>query len=418
MHAEVISIGDELTSGQRLDTNSQWLSTRLGELGVSVLYHTTVADQLDANVAVFRAAAERADIVVASGGLGPTADDLTREALAKVAGVELVLDPAALTYIENLFARRKRPMPDRNRVQAMFPRGSRVIHNPAGTAPGIDIDLPRPGRSPARIFALPGVPAEMFEIWQQTVAPAISAMLGTPRVIRHKLIKCFGVGESDLEAMLPDLIRRGRDPQVGITVHGATITLRITAAADSADACYRLMEPTVATIQECLGDLVFGEENDELEHAVIRLLTEQQKTLATAEWGSGGTIAKWLSDVPASAGKFLGGTVIQNHAALVPLLGIKAAPPSSTSAEEQLVSAMAQACREKLVADFGLAVGQFPEVDQAADQPPLLYFAVAGPKGIKAKSSPYVGHPDILKTRGAKQALNFLRLILLHQPSE
>src|SRR5262245_48715519 len=156
MHAEIISIGDELTSGQRLDTNSQWLSTRLGELGVSVLYHTTVADQLDANVAVFRAAAERADIVVASGGLGPTADDLTREALAKLAGVELVLDPNALSYIENLFARRKRPMPERNHVQAMFPRGSRVIHNPAGTAPGIDIDLPRPGRSSARIFSLPG----------------------------------------------------------------------------------------------------------------------------------------------------------------------------------------------------------------------------------------------------------------------
>ena len=136
MHAEVISIGDELTSGQRLDTNSQWLSTRLGELGVSVMYHTTVADNLDANIAVFRQAAERADIIVATGGLGPTADDLTRDAIATAVGVELVLDSAALTYIENLFARRGRPMPERNRLQAMFPRGSRVIHNPAGTAPG------------------------------------------------------------------------------------------------------------------------------------------------------------------------------------------------------------------------------------------------------------------------------------------
>ena len=238
MHAEIISIGDELTSGQRLDTNSQWLSTRLGELGVQVMYHTTVADDLEANVQVFRQAAQRADLIVATGGLGPTADDLTRDALAAVAGVELVLDEAALAHIESLFARRKRPMPERNRVQAMFPRGSRVIPNPAGTAPGIDIEMPRPGKSPARIFALPGVPAEMHEMWEQTVAPAIAALMGKPRVIRHKQIKCFGVGESDLEQMLPDMIRRGRDPQVGITVHGATITLRITASGDTAEACY------------------------------------------------------------------------------------------------------------------------------------------------------------------------------------
>ena len=143
MLAEVISIGDELTSGQRLDTNSQWLSTRLGELGVEVRYHTTVADDLDANVRVFREAIERADIVVATGGLGPTADDLTRDALAATIGQPLVLDAASLAHIEGLFARRRRPMPESNRLQAMFPSGSRVIPNPTGTAPGIDLEVPR-----------------------------------------------------------------------------------------------------------------------------------------------------------------------------------------------------------------------------------------------------------------------------------
>jgi len=414
VHAEVISIGDELTSGQRLDTNSQWLSTRLGELGVSVMYHTTVADNLDANIAVFRQAAERADFIVATGGLGPTADDLTREAIAAAAGVELVLDSAALTYIENLFARRSRPMPERNRLQAMFPRGSRVIHNPAGTAPGIDIELPRAPRAPARIFALPGVPAEMQEMWEQTVAPAITTMLGSPRVIRHKLIKCFGVGESDLEAMLPDLIRRGRDPQVGITVHGTTITLRITAAGESAEACYRSMGPTIATIHQCLGDLVFGEGDDELEHAVIRLLAAHHKTLATAEWGSGGTIAHWISEALQSVECFSGGLVIRNQTALTKLLGLSSDPNPLTKEQEKLVASMAEACREKFGADYGLAVGQLPVVDPHVKSLPLLYFAVAGPKGTKTKSSPYVGHPEILKTRAAKQALNFLRLILLH----
>jgi nicotinamide-nucleotide amidase len=414
MHAEVISIGDELTSGQRLDTNSRWLSARLGELGVSVMYHTTVADHLGANITVFRQAAQRADIVISSGGLGPTADDLTREALAAAAGVDLVLDPAALDYIEKLFARRSRPMPVQNRIQAMFPRGSKIIHNPAGTAPGIDIELPRAGCAPARIFALPGVPAEMQEMWAQSVSPAIAIMLGSPRVICHKSIKCFGVGESDLEAMLPDLIRRGRDPQVGITVHGATITLRITAAGDSPENCYRAMEPTIATIQQCLGDLVFGEDDDELEHAVVRLLDARNKSLVIAEWGSGGTIAHWISNVPKAAGRFWGGVVIQNQAALTKILGLNTAQGLSSTDEEVLVAAMAQACREKLGADYGLAVGKLPIVNLQDAEPPRLHFAVTGPKGTKAKASPYVGHPDILKTRAAKQALNFLRLILLH----
>src|SRR5436190_11529946 len=346
MHAEIISIGDELTSGQRLDTNSQWLSTRLGELGVKTIYHTTVADDLAANVEVFRHAAERADLVVATGGLGPTADDLTRDAIAAAVNVELVLDPAALAYIESLFARRKRPMPPQNRVQAMFPRGSRVIHNPAGTAPGIDIDIPRSGKSPARIFALPGVPSEMREMWEQTVAPAIAAMIGSPRVIRHRQIKCFGVGESDLEAMLPDLIRRGRDPQVGITVHDATITLRITAQGNSPEECFRAMEPTVATIHECLGTLVFGEGDDELEHAVARLLSSRKKTLATAEWGSGGMIADWLSATPLATECFLGGFVLRTDAACRKLL----------SASGDDLAAVAQTCRLKFDADFGLAV--------------------------------------------------------------
>ncbi len=169
-------------------------------------------------------------------------------------------------------------------------------------------------------------------MWRDTVAPAIAALMGKPRVIRHKQIKCFGVGESDLEQMLGDMIRRGRDPQVGITVHGATITLRITAAGASAEACYEVIAPTIATIREKLGELVFGEDDDELEYAVVRLLLAQNKTLATAESGSGGTIAHWLSEVPESAGRYLGGVVVRNHAALPQLLGISAADPSGAAA--------------------------------------------------------------------------------------
>ena len=255
MFAEVISIGDELTSGQRLDTNSQWLSQQLGDLGVRVLYHTTVGDDLAANVDVFRNAVRRADLIVVTGGLGPTEDDLTRQALADTFGVELRLDEPSLEHIQDLFRqRRNRDMPPANRIQAMFPAGANVIPNRHGTAPGIDMRQSRPDRGDVRIFALPGVPAEMREMWHETVAPAIETLLGrTRRVIRRRVIHCFGAGESDVERMLPNLIARGRVPQVGITASQATISLRITAEAETEAACDALIEPTAATIYEQIG---------------------------------------------------------------------------------------------------------------------------------------------------------------------
>lgn len=321
MIAEVVSIGDELTSGQRLDTNSQWLSQQLGDLGVAVHYHTTVADNLAANVDVFRHAIARADVVVVTGGLGPTADDLTREALAEVTGRELVLDEDSLETIRGMFARFKRDMPEKNRVQALFPAGSRVIANPNGTAPGIWLEAPRPAGGVCHLFALPGVPAEMFEMFRASVAPAVLGLSDRPRILRHRRIKCFGAGESHVEQMLPDLIRRGRQPSVGITVHAATITLRITAAGADTAECDALIAPTIATVRECLGSLVYGEEDDELEDAVLRLLAASGQTLATTEIGTAGTLASWLSRAAVSNPWYLGGQVIAGEAMLTKALG-------------------------------------------------------------------------------------------------
>lgn len=414
MQAEVISIGDELTSGQRLDTNSQWLSQRLGELGVAVQYHTTVADDLAANVAVFRQAVSRADVVVATGGLGPTADDLTREALAHMMGVDLVLDQASLDHIRGLFGRRARPMPESNVVQAMFPAGSRVIANPHGTAPGVDLEVPRPLRRPSRVFALPGVPAEMQEMWFETVAPRLIEWGAGGQVIRHRRIKCFGVGESDLEQMLPDLIRRGRTPSVGITVSDATITLRITACGATEAACHEAMAPTIAMIRECLGTLVFGEEDDELPDVVVRLLAERRATLATVEVGTAGLIADWLGDVSRSGGVYKAGMVVGSPAALVQLLDMSptlVTGQDPTSAET--VKAMAQACRERSGVDYALAVGAFPVFDPGASTPERVHFALATRETVLARSSTFAGHPAILKPRAAKQALDLLRLRLL-----
>ena len=394
MFAEIIAIGDEITSGQSLDTNSQWLSQRLEELGVRTLYHTTVGDELEPNVEVFRQAIARADIVIATGGLGPTADDLTREALAAATDRSLQRDADALTRIRAMFAMRGRAMPLQNELQAMFPAGSRAIHNPNGTAPGIDLEVPREGRTPCRVICLPGVPAEMVEMWRDSVAKTLDAAVGAAlgsnrRILRRRRIHCFGAGESQIESMLPDLIRRGRRPTVGITAGKATITLRIAADGATEEECFAAMEPTVATIRECLGTLVFGEEDDELQDAVIRLLRARRKTLATAECGTAGLLAQWLARVEGAADAYRGGLV-------------RPSPSESTGG-------LAMRCREQFGADFGLAVGPLPAPASSAE----VAVAVASAENVALKHVPFLIHPALSRIYVAKQAIDVLRLMLL-----
>jgi nicotinamide-nucleotide amidase len=407
MRAEIIAIGDELTTGQRLDTNSQWLAERLTECGVEVAFHTTIGDNLADNVAAFQAAVRRVDVVVASGGLGPTADDLTREALAATAGVGLVRD---------LFARRGREMPERNAVQADFPLGATPIPNEFGTAPGIDLRF-EPAAGPAcAVFALPGVPAEMKPMWVAHVAPAIETLRGPARVIRHRQIKCFGVGESQLEAMLPDLIRRGREPVVGITVSDATITLRITAAGDDDAACQTAMEPTAAVIREKLGTLVFGEGNDELEQVVTAILREQGKTLAVVEWATGGLVESWLQATPtAEATALAAGITVNSLPQLQRVLAVtndEAAKLAAAASHDSAVATIAaEAVRRLTGADVGLGIAAFPPNVDAADA--RICVSVATADRTRRTRFGCASHPAIRRSRSAKQALNFLRLVLL-----
>lgn len=411
MRAEVISIGDEITTGQRLDTNSQWLSQQLTRLGCEVAFHTTVGDQLDDNIAVLCVAIERADVVVITGGLGPTADDLTREAIAAATGTALVRDAQSLAYIQQLFASRGRDMPARNQVQADFPEGSRPIPNFHGTAPGIEMLVERAERDPCGLFALPGVPVEMHEMWSHTVAERISQLKREQSVIRHRRIKCFGLGESQLEAMLPDLIRRGREPKVGITVSDATITLRITATADSEETCFAAMEPTIAEIREALRDVVFGEEDDELEHVVLRLLKERGKTLAVAEWATAGRITEWLSAVDQHANHFVGGMTIENRAELDSLVESTSHIGDAEDFDATIAVSMAEMVRHRLRADYGLAVAAYPPDPYQADS--HVCVALASAEQTHKWRFGCASHPAILQARTAKQALNALRLKLL-----
>ena len=398
MRGEIIAIGDELTTGVRLDTNSQWVAQQLGDLGVDVLFHTAVGDELAPMVQVLRMAAQRADVVVCTGGLGPTADDLTREALAACAGVSLVQNDEALAHIRSLYARRKRPMPERNIVQAMFPIGSRVIDNPHGTAPGIDLDLPKEPGGVSRFFALPGVPAEMKEMFSATVAPAILEMIppAQRRVIRHRRLKCFGVGESDLEAMLPDLIARDRYPRVGITVSTATITLRVTAQEADEQACLAAMQPTLTTMRQLLGELVFGEEDDELQHVIARMLAAKHRTLATAEHYTGGLLAGWMAGTAEAE-------IIRRGSRLL---------TSDRCRTKEDVARLAAELREESAADFALVIGALDNASTERENG-HIHIALASDGKVDCHSAQDIGHPDIRQASVAKVALDMLRKHLL-----
>jgi nicotinamide-nucleotide amidase len=435
--AEIIAIGTELTSGQKLDTNSQWLSLELAELGIEVHWHTTVADDMAENVQALRIAADRADLVLITGGLGPTLDDLTRDALAQLAGVELVLHEPSLEFIERFFKQRGREMPERNRVQALFPVGAEPLVNPIGTAPGIWLEVPVGGRgwtdrsegspgargaSPShpdppplkkgegdrtcRIAAMPGVPAEMHRMFHEQVRPRLA---GGGKVIRRALLNCFGLGESHTEQILGELTARGRDPEIGITAHEATITLRIIATGDSETECQAKIAAASAEIRKRLGHYVFSEGQGSLEGAVLQLLADRNATLATVEAGTGGLLATALArSQPAQ--RYLGGIIASASGARQSLLEANEDPFAAETAQR-----MAVRCREHFSSTYAIAVGWFPPVDTStiAADAPHAYVALATPEGVSVEQINLWGSPAILHSRVAKAAINLLRLKLM-----
>ena len=406
MLAEILSIGTELTSGQNLDTNSQWLSQRLAEIGIAVGWHTTIADDFDANVEAFRIAAQRAKLVVATGGLGPTQDDLTREVLAKVAGAELVFHEASFAHIEKLFASRGRKMPERNRVQAMFPAGSEPIFNAHGTAPGIWMKL-----GDAVVVALPGVPSEMRGIYEAEIAPKlISLGLGGGVRVQRK-INTFGLGESHIEEKLFDLTRRGHVPEVGITASDAVISLRIFAHAESAEAARKRIEPVERTIRERLGDLVFGVEEETLQDAVLRLLAANRMSLATAESVTAGLVANRLAQVPGASDWFRGGVVAYTNEVKASLLGVPTELiERHTAVSGPVAEAMAEGVRRRLGTD--LAVSTTGYAGPTGDPVGLVFVGLASAAGVSSTSFHWFGNRTEIQSRAAKMALNRVRLHL------
>ena len=384
-------------------------------MGFAVHFHTSIGDDLAENIAAFRVAIERADLIITSGGLGPTQDDLTREALAAVAGVGLVEDVASLEAIRALFARRNRVMSDRNRVQALFPEGAEPLPNPIGSAPGIAMKIGR-----ASIACLPGVPNEMKRMFDEQVVPRLVGWGLVTRRIVHRKINLFGKGESDVEAEALDLTARGRVPEVGITASEATIAFRIVAEGETEEEALKLIEPTAALIYERFGDLIVGEGTEDVVDALARELARTGCTIATAESCTGGLVAQMITSVPGVSPHYPGGVVTYSAETKAGLLGL----PFLLMEEHGAVSAevaadMAARVRERFGADLGLAVTGVagPDTDDPRHPVGLVYLGLAtSDKVLSRKLELGPEQPrDVIRRRAAKQAINWARLVLKHQ---
>jgi nicotinamide-nucleotide amidase len=320
-----------------------------------------------------------------------------------------------------MFARRKRAMPDRNRVQALFPAGSEPIPNHHGTAPGIWMPIEREQsqiknhNSKILLIAMPGVPSEMYLMFAEQVRPRLIETFGLRRVIVHRKINAFGAGESDVESKLLDLTQRGRQPEVGITVHDATISLRIAATAESEEEAHRLIEPTARMIYERLGSLIFSEGDAELQHVVAQLLEARGLTLSTAEGCTGGTVAERLVEIPGASRWFRGGIVAYSNEAKDELLDVPAELVESHGAvSREVAEAMAAACRRKFSTDLAVATVGIAGPDGATADKPVGFFcvAVAGPGDTTSNRVTVWGDRETIQSRGAKHALNQVRLRL------
>ena len=420
MKAIILSIGDELVLGQTVDTNSAWISQQLAAVGCAVSAHLTVGDDQAAIEQAMLESVGRSDFLIISGGIGPTEDDLTRQALAAVAGVDLELNETWLARLEEFFAKRNRPMPQSNRIQAMIPRGAAMIENDNGTAAGIDYAY-RSGdqKTICRVFVMPGVPKEMKAMFAKSVLPHIQAV-GGGACIRSRTLHTFGLGESTVAEKLGELMKRGRNPSVGTTVSGGVVSLRVNASFPAQQQACGELDRTVAACRAALGDLVYGQDDETLAGAVAKLLLESPKklTVTTAESCTGGLLAKMLTDISGSSAYFQMGFVTYSNKAKYERLGVSTEVINVYGAvSEPVVNAMASNALRLAKADYALAISGVagPTGGSAAKPVGTCCLALAWKDGSTARTFNFPGDREMIRDRAAKMALSMLRYRLMEK---
>ncbi len=391
MRAEIISIGTELLLGEIVDTNAAWLAQQLAGIGVDVYFRTTVGDNVGRIASVIQNGLARADVVITTGGLGPTVDDMTREAIAKAVDVPLVLEPILVEQIRERFAKWGRSMSDNNVRQAYMPQGAIPVENPVGTAPCFIVE-----KDKHYIFVLPGVPREMKHLTETRVLPWLRELGGDSSIILIKNLRTVAVGESLIDEKIGDLEEES-NPTVGLAAHAGQTDVRITAKAPTRAEAEKLIEEMEARVRERLGDWIYGVNNESVEEVIARMLTAQQKTVALAESNTAGKIAERLRSTPE---------------------GLKVTDKLLEVTDEQVNEAQAEAVASSLHASTGADIA-IAVISTMGNQD--MYLADTGRTSIaivtadkkRSYSYPVGGMGEMAQQWTAVRALDILRRALL-----
>ncbi len=417
MQVEVVAIGTELLLGQIVDTNSSWIGQELAAAGLNSHYQTKVGDNPDRIRAVLRQAIERSDAVICCGGLGPTQDDITRELIAELmgpdmSGVEMEMDETIAARIRDMFESRGRVMPENNLRQAMIPVGGSAIPQQPGTAPGLVCPVGTSGEKV--IFAVPGVPYEMKEMVIGTVIPHLREMAGDTGVIKSRVLRTWGQSESGLSEMLAERIEQldaAGNPTLAFLASGVEgLKVRITAKAEDEAAVEAMLDTEQAVLEPIIGHVIFGQDDENMEAVVIRLLTERGLTVAVAESLTGGYVAGRLCAVPGASKAFQGGVVAYQNEVKYKLLGVPEGPVIS----EPAAVAMAEGVAQAMGADIGLATTGVAGPDESEGKPVgTVCLAVSSADGAVATTVRLPGDRERIRQFSAITLLDLLRRLLL-----
>lgn len=407
MNAEIVAIGSELLLGQIVDSNSAWIAQRLANSGVNLFYKTIVGDNLDRMVEILDRALDRSDVVITTGGIGPTRDDLTREAVAKVTGRNIVVDDQSLKELEERFRRRGFILTKNNERQAEIPEGATVVKNPNGTAPAFIVEDAK-----GVVVSLPGVPFEMKWLVDNEVLPYLRQKFGLSQVIHYKVLKVTDLGESNVDHLIGDLIANSSNPTVGVLAHPGQVDVRIAARATDPQHAARMIAPMEEQIRDLLGDHIFGVDEETLEHVVGRFLKEHGLTVATYEDLGGGAVADAVME--AAAGLFMQGVIANSPDAMNRLAEAAGQTLDHDDHEAQAV-ALARAVRATSGAKVAVAVRGIEEGTERAENLGRGQTVVAidgdGLSATRKVASAGRGRPD--RRRAAVHALSLLRRTLL-----
>jgi nicotinamide-nucleotide amidase len=408
VRCEIVGVGTELLLGQIVNTNAAWIGQRLADVGWDCLRHTTVGDNEARIAEVLREALGRADGVLVTGGLGPTQDDVTREAVAAVAGVPLVRRPELEDWLRERFARMGARMAEMNLRQADVPEGARYVDNPRGSAPGLIVEV---GGKP--LYAVPGVPREMEGMLERVVLPDLAARAGEGRAIVSRVLRTAGVGESRLAERLTPLWEAAGGGQVTLAylASAGEVRVRLTAVGATREEALAEIAPVEAKIREELGEIVYGVDDETLEAAVGRLLGERNGTLATAESLTGGLLGGRVTAVAGSSAYYLGGVVAYATEAKAALLGVdRDLLATQGPVSEPAAAAMAEGARRAFGADLGLATtGVAGPTEQDGRPVGTLCLGVADAAGTATATMRAPGDRAQVRAWAATVALDLLR---------